>query len=362
MPTWTLNPTGTYATGTIQSWTAPSTGSYTIETYGAQGGTQSDYNYGGRGAKMVGTFDLVAGDVLKILVGQRGVNGASDADAGGGGGTFVVKVVSSGGDLMSDGITRVTPLIIAGGGGGDAADASGADAPTTEISSGNVPNTNVGYGAQGGTGGGGGGYRSSGISQNNGVGGGGFLNADGAGGAALRPGGFGGGAGGNDEYGAGGGGYTGGNGVDNSGTNGSGGGGSYNIGTNQANVAGARTGDGMVVITSISSITGLTSYKLYASVSYSGVATDTPLTLEWGITTSYGSSKTFTPSSSVGVAEIGPLSRATSYNVRFTSGSDISSNVAFTTKDGLPTTSNPTLSSRTTSSLTVTNVLSSVNE
>jgi hypothetical protein len=295
-------------------------------------------------------------------VGQRGQNAATDSDAGGGGGSFVAKVLSSGGDLMIDGSgLRVTPLIIAGGGGGDSADSQGADAGITTSSTGALPNTNAGYGATTGNGSGGGGWYTPGISQGSSVGGASFLQG-GAGGIATTQGGFGGGAGGVDESGAGGGGYTGGTGMDNSGTNGSGGGGSYNIGSNQANVAANRTGEGMVVITSVSSITDVTPYKLYASVSYAGVATDTTLTFQWGTTTSYGSSKAFIPSSSIGVTEIGPLSRATSYNVRFTSGSDVSSNVAFTTKDGLPTTSNPTLSSRTTSSLTVTNVLSSVNE
>ena len=48
----------------IQIWTVPATGSYTIEAYGAQGGG----DYGGKGARIIGTFNLSSGDVLKILV------------------------------------------------------------------------------------------------------------------------------------------------------------------------------------------------------------------------------------------------------------------------------------------------------
>lgn len=103
----------------IQLWTIPHTGTYKIETWGAQGGA----NYhtqrvrGGYGAYMSGEFELTKGETLRILVGQRGLDGTTDdfascptnqkqgAGGSGGGGTFVVK---------SDN----TPLIIAGGGGG----------------------------------------------------------------------------------------------------------------------------------------------------------------------------------------------------------------------------------------------------
>ena len=103
----------------IQLWTIPHTGTYKIETWGAQGGA----NYhtqrvrGGYGAYMSGEFELTKGETLRILVGQRGLDGTTDdfascptnqkqgAGGSGGGGTFVVK---------SDN----TPLIIAGGGAG----------------------------------------------------------------------------------------------------------------------------------------------------------------------------------------------------------------------------------------------------
>ena len=86
----------------------PYTGDYRIEAIGAAGGYDSHANstqYRGRGARMVGTFRLNKGEVIRILVGQEGGVNTGKKASGGGGGTFVVR----GGN---------TPLIIAGGGGG----------------------------------------------------------------------------------------------------------------------------------------------------------------------------------------------------------------------------------------------------
>ena len=85
----------------------PYTGQYRIEAVGAAGGYDSEPNsfqYRGRGARMVGTFNLTQRETIKILVGQEGVH-SSSWSSGGGGGTFVVRESN-------------TPLIVAGGGGG----------------------------------------------------------------------------------------------------------------------------------------------------------------------------------------------------------------------------------------------------
>ena len=90
----------------IQQWTVPYTGEYQIEAIGAAGGygKNSDSQYRGRGARMIGTFNLSKEEIIQILIGQEG--GISDKKrSGGGGGTFVVR-------------GSITPLIIAGGGGG----------------------------------------------------------------------------------------------------------------------------------------------------------------------------------------------------------------------------------------------------
>jgi len=96
------------ATG-IQKWTVPATGSYRIETYGAQGAV-GERVYQSKGAAMRGTFDLTAGDVLWILVGQQGEGApAAYGVAGGGGGTFVARGAA---------LATSSPLIVSGGGAG----------------------------------------------------------------------------------------------------------------------------------------------------------------------------------------------------------------------------------------------------
>ena len=73
----------------IQYWVVPTTGSYTIEAGGAKGGNGNS-GAGGAGAKITGTFDLTAGETIRILVGQSGGNhptsaGGANATGGGGG-------------------------------------------------------------------------------------------------------------------------------------------------------------------------------------------------------------------------------------------------------------------------------------
>lgn len=95
-------------TGTIQSFTVPPcVTSLTIEARGAQGGDNvSLIDQGGKGAKMVGTFTSTPGQVINIIVGQRGYNNtggnAANGAGGGGGGSFV----------WLNGST--TPMIVAG--------------------------------------------------------------------------------------------------------------------------------------------------------------------------------------------------------------------------------------------------------
>ena len=92
----------------IQQWTVPYTGQYRIEAVGAAGGydhIQNSSHYRGRGARMVGTFNLSKGEMIEILVGQEGGIRNNGNGSGGGGGTFVVRGSN-------------TSLIVAGGGGG----------------------------------------------------------------------------------------------------------------------------------------------------------------------------------------------------------------------------------------------------
>lgn len=235
----------------IQRWEVPVTGKYQLTAIGASGGCGGDYGTtgGGVGASLKGTVSLNKGQVLYLLVGQKGQDAPSDSDGGGGGASFIVLEDSSSDhilDIPEVLTTKVTPLLIAGGGGAVSADSKGNDASLTENSTGNNPNTKVGYGCTHGNGSGGGGFLTGGRDYNaSTTGGKGFLQG-GAGGIGSRKGGFGGGAGGYDENGSGGGGYTGGPGYDGP----SGGGGSYfapNIENTSAALHTARE-DGLITI------------------------------------------------------------------------------------------------------------------
>ena len=144
--------------GPIQEYTIQRTGRYLIRAAGARGGTHR-YNYGyatgtyygGKGAVLSGTFRLVKGTVLKIVVGQRGgdsveVRGGQattqtaaalglsieySAGTGGGGGSFVYASTN-------------TLLIAAGGGGGSSSGYNGVDgqAGTSGASSVGTPSGN----------------------------------------------------------------------------------------------------------------------------------------------------------------------------------------------------------------------------
>ena len=89
-----------------QLWTIPVTGSYTITAYGAW------CPDGGAGGQVQATFQLTSGTVLIIAVGQQGIVGNGNGNwysGGGGGGTFVASGSNQG---------TATVLLVAGGGGG----------------------------------------------------------------------------------------------------------------------------------------------------------------------------------------------------------------------------------------------------
>jgi len=248
----------------IQEWTVPETGTYTIEGYGAQGAG----DYGGKGAKIVGTFNLSEGDVLKILVGQVGEHNTSNTtgySSGGGGGTYVTKSPYN---------NTSSILVIAGGGGGQGVSYNCSTENLTGIggSTGNDGLSGVttrlaniyGTGGNGGskshnTGAScGAGFIGNSVAYSNSswadeaysfVNGGEGANMDQ--GSRGADGGFGGGGAG--AYGGGGGGgYSGGGTGDYSSPcrdSGGGGGGSYNSGSNPSNTAGTWEGHGQVIIT-----------------------------------------------------------------------------------------------------------------
>ena len=87
----------------------PTTDSYQILAFGAQGGNsgtfinpfgQSSVGAGGLGAEIGGDFSLTAGEILQVAVGGAGAGGnvptiGNPGGGGGGGGSFVVGPVGS---------------------------------------------------------------------------------------------------------------------------------------------------------------------------------------------------------------------------------------------------------------------------
>jgi hypothetical protein len=251
------------ATGGIQSFTVPVTGNYRIDAAAASGGNNAGGIYirtGGLGARLTGEFNLSAGTVLNIIVGQKGVDGIGTG--GGGGGSYVTA--------------NNVLLIAAGAGGGPSSDVNGVNGVT--VTAGTQDNPAASPGGSNGSGGGacagtsynagGGGGYIAGVSgngasaPNGGSGGFSFLNG-GVGGAGISPGGFGGGGGASQTTvgGGGGGGYSGGAGgmlglspCTPGLRSGGGGGGSYNTGANATATAGINLGDGRVMITALCNI------------------------------------------------------------------------------------------------------------
>jgi len=175
----------------IQEWTVPVSGSYKIECLGAgaQGyvvGTTLNYP-GGKGARMIGTFNLTKNEVICIVVGQEGKEGPGflidgtnrrGMGSGGGGGSFVYKKINN------------VLCIVAGGGGGSGYNRGYGGKGTADklpdiLSGGAILNAQNNGGHQGreGRGGKGGQHHAdntlTGTHWNSGAGGGGGWNSDG---------------------------------------------------------------------------------------------------------------------------------------------------------------------------------------
>jgi hypothetical protein len=251
----TFSPTGTGRSGSTQDYTVPSSADYGLTAVGAAGGfaylqSTSTVNPGGAGTSMYGEFTLAAGDVIRFMVGQAGIDNLRNTRGGGGGGaTFVYNVTTS------------TLLMVAGGGGGAGQHANGTGKHANITANGNagtVSNFGAGGTAPNGGGGGrysggGGGYSGNGSNGGNYGGGGLSYTNGGTGGVEYSDGEHGGYGGGGGSYagGAGGGGYGGGGAGDWSPSGDGGGGGSFNAGTNQTNTASVGTTAGSAGIVGI---------------------------------------------------------------------------------------------------------------
>ena len=270
--TYSQLPPGSFSlVGGIQYWTVPLTGTYTFVVAGA--GSYNSASTGGtnpaNGIVLTASYQITAGSIIAILVGQQGIANTGNGDTGGSGGTFVAIVSNASGNLP---LPVTTLLFVAGGAGGQGNGGGGnANCPGTISNNGQsslASNPGATPGA-GGTGGNGGGVCGGGISwgdsgagySGNGVLG---LNVSGATYPSARsflnggtgdanftaPGGFGGGG---ASYIAavsgGGGGYSGGGGGSgyNGAGSGGGGGGSYDI-TGAYSGSATNAGQGYVIV------------------------------------------------------------------------------------------------------------------
>ena len=131
-------------TGEEQIFTVPVTGTYKLETWGAQGGIANSV-ISGYGGYSVGNISLDTGQTLFIYVGGKGTDGISKKTAsvaggyngGGNGFGYADKFVAGGGgathiSTISGELSTLSPttdidkiLIVAGGGGGSAYETKG---------------------------------------------------------------------------------------------------------------------------------------------------------------------------------------------------------------------------------------------
>jgi hypothetical protein len=106
-------------TGSTQTFTAPVSGVYTLEAWGAQGGNDPVYPntaLGGRGGYAKGDVYLAAGSTIYVYVGEQGsgcMNSTWKSTGGGGATDFRLS-----GGLWNDNAGLYSRIVVAGGGGG----------------------------------------------------------------------------------------------------------------------------------------------------------------------------------------------------------------------------------------------------
>ena len=147
-------------TGAVQSYTAPVTGTYTLEAWGAEGGLGYSLSDGGNGAYATGKVNLSQGETIYIYVGQAGQmiaggwNGGGSgninrSDNSGGGGATDFRLVNGSWNASAGLLSRI--LVAAGGAGGNHSGLSNI-AGGAASSAGNYPASQTAAGNGGGFG------------------------------------------------------------------------------------------------------------------------------------------------------------------------------------------------------------------
>jgi hypothetical protein len=156
--------------GTLQTFTVSTTGTYDIVAEGAQGGFSDSESVPGKGAEVGGEFQLTAGEMLSIVAGGQGQQ--ANFSGGGSGGSFVYPATALGQPLLAAGGGGGAGAIVAPGGDGQAGTAG------SNAANGLSGAPLGGLGGTNGTGGGGGGGYSAGGGGGGYSGGGGAVAAD----------------------------------------------------------------------------------------------------------------------------------------------------------------------------------------
>jgi len=120
-----------YLNSNVQTFTAPITGTYTIQCWGAWGGSDCN-NHRGRGAYATGTINLNAGQQILIYVGGAGLGCNVNSGGGWNGGGNAGPIGCSGGgggasDVRFGGNNLSNRIIVASGGGGAGCSGGGGD-------------------------------------------------------------------------------------------------------------------------------------------------------------------------------------------------------------------------------------------
>lgn len=110
-------------TGEVQTFTAPETGSYLLEVWGAEGGYRNDQSISGKGGYSKGIISLNKGAKLYIYVGGQGNSTSKGWNGGGkagyegiyGGGATDIRAYNSSDPLNATSLNY--RIIVAGGGG-----------------------------------------------------------------------------------------------------------------------------------------------------------------------------------------------------------------------------------------------------
>lgn len=109
-------------TGNVQTFTAPYTGTYFLDVYGAQG--SSSYATGGYGGRSYGCINLAQGETIYIYVGGAGSGQNGGYNGGAAGNNYIDWWYVAGGggatDIRRGSIDLGSRVIVAGGGGGSA--------------------------------------------------------------------------------------------------------------------------------------------------------------------------------------------------------------------------------------------------